>query len=135
MAAVHEIKGGTTIITNTQKHFLIILGSVLFITVSLVSINESYYDSYKHEIVKYGNNVEKVIGQGADREDYADHIKRQLKKRGLKNVVVQMSGEDLYGVKNTVFIEVTPPPTKLDRLLRRDMKPIWTKYTFINGKR
>lgn len=79
--------------------------------------------------------MEKVIGQGADREDYADHIKRQLKKRGLKNVVVQMSGENLYGVKNTVFIEVTPPPTKLDRLLRRDMKPIWTKYTFINGKR
>lgn len=117
--------------TNKQKRCLIIFGSVLFIIVSLFSINESYYDSYEHEIMFYGINVAKVIGKGTDSEDYIAHIKRQLEKIGLEDVVVEISGENLYGAENKVFIEVTPPPSKLDRLIQRNIKPIAFKKTFV----
>lgn len=120
--------------TYKQKKYLIIFGSLFFIVIFLLSINESYYREYKNEIMIYGNNASKFIVRETDSEDYTSHIKRQLEKRGLKNVVIEMSGENLYGMENSIYIEATPPPTKLDILINRELKPIWIKHTYINTR-
>lgn len=111
---------------------LLILGIIYSVILLLFSINEYEHDNYKQKLILYGINVEKFIGNSIDNEDSTE-LKRELEKSGFKNIVAEISEDTLYG-EVTIFIEATPPTTMLDRLLYRNVKPIWIQNTLMNTK-
>lgn len=119
-----------------KKMRIAILSIVTFVVaVALIYVtNDGYYSSDRIAIVKYAQDAEMMPSKEIPLEKYVSYIENKMNKIGYKDVNVKITGEDLPGIENEIFIKAVPRQSPLDWMFGITPDTITYSYKFTNWR-